>query len=606
MRRQRKQLRVYIEYPAQLPGQVVGQPRQAGIERAVVVSTAFGASLPPMRLLAIHDCHYVEAASANPHLVLAQVAGFDRAAYGLDDVRAHPLLFEHRDGRLLVCTTKLSQFVTARYATQEALRASLAHGIRLARAGLRTAWNSHGPRLCGRPMAARTRCRPTPPGERSCAGLTGTPTLAVDARVVASAVPGHAQTGAIDAGNPVGPPIPSTWPAGDGTLGVLEGVASRISYDGSQKVRWWLRSDSVGETALAFALRWKLERDERSRRIAANLLDWVYFRSGLFVDDAGRGSGGLLRWAWDNDACYGDNCIKVILSAIGVAALLGDERWDDRLVKTHPGQLPHDRRSRLPPELDPRAATWTGSAGRPIGTGRRRSMRRTTRRGFGARTYGSTTRPTSRSCSSARGAPSSMMMAAYPHDWRWTNGIQQERGRMLLTLAWLVRVDDQPQHRAWLRQIAEDMASCQDASGAIREELGELAKGSYRPPLSNAEYGSNEAALIQENGDPVADLLYTCNFAFLGLHEAHAATGEPLYRDMADRLAAFLVRVQVQSETHPELDGGWFRAFDYRQWEYWGSNADAAGAPGPSKSAGRRAGSRPCWRCVSWGLTCGT
>jgi hypothetical protein len=44
---------------------------------------------------------------------------------------------------------------------------------------------------------------------------------------------------------------------------------------------------------------------------------------------------------------------------------------------------------------------------------------------------------------------------------------------------------------------------------------------------------------------------------------------------MADRLAAFLVRVQVQSETHPELDGGWFRAFDYRQWEYWGSNADA-------------------------------
>jgi hypothetical protein len=44
---------------------------------------------------------------------------------------------------------------------------------------------------------------------------------------------------------------------------------------------------------------------------------------------------------------------------------------------------------------------------------------------------------------------------------------------------------------------------------------------------------------------------------------------------MADRLAEFLLRVQVQSEAHPELDGGWFRAFDFRQWDYWGSNADA-------------------------------
>jgi hypothetical protein len=44
---------------------------------------------------------------------------------------------------------------------------------------------------------------------------------------------------------------------------------------------------------------------------------------------------------------------------------------------------------------------------------------------------------------------------------------------------------------------------------------------------------------------------------------------------MADKLAEFLIRVQVRSEAHPELDGGWFRAFDFRQWDYWGSNADS-------------------------------
>ena len=32
--------------------------------------------------------------------------------------------------------------------------------------------------------------------------------------------------------------------------------------------------------------------------------------------------------------------------------------------------------------------------------------------------------------------------------------------------------------------------------------------------------------------------------------------------------------MQVKSEAHPELDGGWFRGFDYRRWEYWGSDAD--------------------------------
>ncbi len=69
-------------------------------------------------------------------------------------------------------------------------------------------------------------------------------------------------------------------------------------------------------------------------------------------------------------------------------------------------------------------------------------------------------------------------------------------------------------------------------------------------------------------------MLYTSNFALVGLHEAAAATGERLYREAGDRLAAFLCRIQVRSETHPELDGGWFRAFDFRRWDYWASNAD--------------------------------
>lgn len=145
---------------------------------------------------------------------------------------------------------------------------------------------------------------------------------------------------------------------------------------------------------------------------------------------------------------------------------------------------------------------------------------------------------------------------------------------MLLPLAWLVRADGSARHRDWLRRVGRDLLARQDACGAIAEEVGAEGHGSYGPPRSNEAYGTAEAPLIQQNGDPLCDLLYTSNFAFIGLYEAAAATGEQFYADAADRLAGFLCRCQVRSAAHPELDGGWFRAFDFRLWDYWASNAD--------------------------------
>ncbi|MGD1104697.1 MAG: hypothetical protein ABSA59_21850, partial [Terriglobia bacterium] len=36
----------------------------------------------------------------------------------------------------------------------------------------------------------------------------------------------------------------------------------------------------------------------------------------------------------------------------------------------------------------------------------------------------------------------------------------------------------------------------------------------------------------------------------------------------------FLCRIQASSSVHPELDGAWFRAFDFKIWDYWASNSD--------------------------------
>lgn len=567
----RKQVRLYVEYPAILPELTIGPVCRVSLKRVVAVSDAFGDALQAMQIVAVHDCHFVQVPSDRSHLVVGKVAGFDRAVHGLADTPTWPILFEHSNGTILVSTTKLSQFVTARYATKRAMQAIWQMVLGWLQPGI------NPPLLDWTPVV-----RPT--FGRDAALPAGSATRAVQrgidwhtsARMLLSEQGWKNYQRRYSKTPPevVGPLPDERWPAGDGRFGVLEGISSRIHFDGTQPARWWLRTDCNGESSLAFALRWKLDGDARSREVAGDLLDWTYFRSGLFENDSTKANYGLLHWAHDSmDALYQDNDVKAILGGLGTAGVLGTDRWDELLVKNILGNFRTtgrhgfrgQRLSNSQLEADgwqtcwcaetvtfkPHYEAWiwatylwlydkTGFA--PLLDRTRHAIR--------------------------------LMMEAYPHHWSWTNGFQQERARMLLPLAWLVRVDDRPEHRAWLKQITGDIERCQESCGAIREELGPLGQGLYQPTRSNAAYGTDEAPLIHDNGDPVADLLYTCNFAFLGLHEAHAATNDPQYRRMAGRLADFLVRVQVRSEAHPELDGGWFRAFDYRQWEYWGSNAD--------------------------------
>lgn len=570
----KKKLRLYVEYPAALPGLKVAAPRRATLERVVVASDAFGPALARMQLLAVHDCHFVEVEAAQPYLVVAKLAGFDRAVYGLDDVKAYPILFEHPRGGLLVCTTKLSQFVTARYAPKDAMQAVWQMVLGWLQPGREV------PRLDWTPTVRPTYSRDAklPPDAARQAIVRGIE-WHTRAKMLLDAASQDQyaeapQAGQINRVNKNPPPPDDVRQAGDGRFGLLEGFSSQISCQGKQPIRWWLRTDSNGESTLAFALRAKLDGDSRSRQIAANLADWVYFNSPFFQRDPAKANFGLLLWGTGTPSLYGDNDIKAILGVTGTAGALESDRWDEVLLENilgnfrttgvygfrgaclhNPSLLKsgwqhyrHARTIHYAPHYE--AWIWASYLWLYDKTKYRPLLELPLR---GVR----------------------MMMSAYPDNWQWTNGIQQERGRMLLTLAWLIRVDDRPEYRQWIKRLADDMEKCQDACGAIREELGAPGKGTCPPARSNAEYGKYEASLIQANGDPVADMLYTCNFTFLGLHEAYAATGDPQFCRMADKLADFLVRIQVTSEAHPELDGAWFRAFDYRKWDYWGSNADA-------------------------------
>ncbi|NQU22710.1 MAG: hypothetical protein HQ567_15645 [Candidatus Nealsonbacteria bacterium] len=570
----KKRLRLYVEYPASLPDVEVGRPRRTRIERAVVTSDLFGRELARLRIVAINGLHLVPVAVEKSHIVAARVAGFDTAVFGLPE-RTDPILFEHPRGNLLVSTTKLSHFVTGRYAPQDAWK-----GI----------WHAVFGWLCPeakpaeltwepivRPAYGRDEVLPKDAQRRALrrgvewfrkSKLLLHPSRLEEVTRAARA-DGLAPTPAADA------------PIGDGSLGILEAPQSIIQHDGSQLQSVARRGDCTGESAMAIALAGKVFGDPQMSKIAENLLDFWYFTSDACKRERGdpnHGAYGLIAWgittpAWYT-ANYGDDNARLLMGSWATAALTGEDRWDEPMMRCllanlrTTGQLgfrggridvpalgkqgwePFFRREIVNPWPHYEAYLWACYLWAYQQTGYELFYQRAE--------------------SALR-----LTMEQYTDGWRWTNGLAQEKARILLPLAWLVRVKDTPEHRAWLRKAFDGLVALQQPCGAIREELGLPGRGSYAPPASNEAYGGNEASLIQRDGDPVCDLLYTTNFALLGLHEAAAATGDKQMIAAENKLAEFLCRIQVRSRRQPSLDGGWFRAFDYRRWEHWASNADA-------------------------------
>lgn len=565
-------LHLYVEYPQGMPGLTTGETRDITLERVVVASETFGPQLPTGRILMMHGCRYLPLPARPAQLALARVAGFDTAVYGLPN-NTHPILFEHTPD-LLVATTKLSHFVTARYAPAECWEAVWRWIL---------AW-------AGTPLTASLAWTPTVRPSYHCeaplpaeiereALQRGIDWFRHARMLVDDQWEAEADRRRLAYPDGTGPGPEADWPVGDGRCGVLEGVSSAIRHDGSQFVRYYLRNDCAGETAMAMAVSSALSGASEERNAAANLSNFLFFHSNLAENHRTSPQyplHGLLRFSTDElygHAYYGDDTARSVLGVLTVAHLLNDSQWDKAVLRTLLATLrttgPQGFRGCRLEEGELLQRGWRFYRDEP------RVNYRPHYEGWVWAAYLRAWEATGyRPFLTAAQSAIAMTMAAYPDGWHWTNGIQQERARMLLPLAWLVRVEDTTEHRRWLRQMTEALLAGEDACGAIREELGRPEMGRYAPPATNAAYGADEAPLIQHNGDPLCDLLYTMNFALVGLHEAAAATGESAYAEAEERMVRFLCRIQVRSEAHQALDGAWFRAFDYRHWEYWASNSD--------------------------------
>jgi len=568
-----KHVRLYVEYPAALPNMEIAAPRKMEWERAVVTSDAFGPALARMRILMIQDCTYLPMVASAPHLVLARVVGFDVAKLGLPATNVWPVLFEHQQGNILVATTRLSQFIASRHAPTDAWRALWPMVFKWLCPDATVPPLEWTPLV--RPMYGKAE--PLPHDALTQAVRRGAQWYGKGRLLIHHDWQNLMQDAAnFNDGTGQGPT--PDLPPGDGTHGLLEGYSSRISDSGTQPMRWLLRADCNSEGAMAMALNGVANDDAKDRKIAANLVAFVLKNSPIQqgpAADPDNSAYGLLDWNARESGpqvYYGDDNARATLGLLMATTVLNDDTWDPALIRCMLGNFRSTgpdgfRNPRIDsPEFNVHDWKWFWKQSEGRWSGKKYTPHyQAYQWAVNLWLYDKTRfEPILSRTKSAIGE----MMRRFPDGWDCeANRQDSERARMLLPLAWLIRIEDTPLHRAWLDQVANYVIDAQDECGAIRQIVD-------HPGGGNASYGTGECPLVYESGDPATDLLYTTNFAFLGLHEAAAATGDVRLKRAAERIADFLIRIQIRSDKHTLLDGAWFRGFDFRRWDYWGSNAD--------------------------------
>lgn len=567
-----KNLRLYVEFPSFVPGINFSAPKKMNWERFVVNGNQFGSELPAMRILMAHESYVLPSTATNSLISAARVAGYDTAVYGMP-TNALPVLFSLHNGNIFVATTRLSSFITGRYAPSQ---------------DWGTVWDFILRELSQRdlpPLKIQRRVQSMyGPNEKLPSNyerrafreandwIFNSRLLVPENRVAELTVLFKKNVELTDAPS-------AKAKSGDGRFGILEGYSSTIGVNGSQPQRTPIRADCQAESAMVLGMDWLLHGTRKSFQTASNLLDFTYFNSDLCGGARGNPDHpafGLISWgstapAW-MVANYGDDNARAMLATMLTAASLDSARWDEPLLRalyanlrtTGPSGFRGDRidmpqlenhgwryfqdekRVNFSPHFE--AYSWACFLWAYRHTGQREFLDKTK---TGIR----------------------MMMEAFPDKWRWNDNM--ERAHMLLCLAWLVRIEDTAEHRGWLKLVADDLVKIQHSSGAIPEQFRGTEGSHYSIPKSNEAYGTGETPLLQQNGDPVSDQLYVTGFALLAFREAVAATGDERIRTAENKLAEYLCRIQIRSKEIPYLHGTWFRAFDFNRWEPWASSGDA-------------------------------
>lgn len=335
----------------------------------------------------------------------------------------------------------------------------------------------------------------------------------------------------------------------DGEGGIQEGLRHNIHPDGNQDILTQIRTDCTGEAAGAYRMYSKFTGEKKYEDIADALTRFVF---GPMVVRKGK-SRGMMRWtetAWK--ICYQDDVARAVLPALYSVVFLGKndlfaeaEPVLDYLVKT----------TAKDGCRQPRTDNNVGSEDRILALGNEpnglvsahynayyHAALLIAYRICGKEEYLDTAR---------RGLETIMRM--YP-DNRREQSETQEICRMFLPLSLLYKITGKEEHLEMLHRVTDDLMKLRHPFGGYCEwDTG------YTAVCSRNSNG--ECSLLTENGDPIADLLYSLNWLPLGFAFAYDATGDEKYMKLWREITVFFMKTQMKSE-NPLWDGGWCRAFD--------------------------------------------
>lgn len=162
------------------------------------------------------------------------------------------------------------------------------------------------------------------------------------------------------------------------------------------------------------------------------------------------------------------------------------------------------------------------------------------------------------------------LMRAYPQTAR-EHSQTQELCRLILPLALLHWVTGDPAKKLWLYEVADDLQAFCHPSGGFKE----WDEG-YTACCAGTKKG--ESSVLSQNGDPVADMMYSLTWLSVGLATARMVTRDKRFDDLWQEMAGFFSKTQIVSE-NKLLDGAWPRSIDLDYFEVYGVPNDLGWAP---------------------------
>jgi len=352
----------------------------------------------------------------------------------------------------------------------------------------------------------------------------------------------------------------------NGEGGIFEGLTHHITPDGKQAAVRTVRTDCTGEAGGAFQLHAFLHGDKgienRGKNLEAFCYENMQIKEGIFK--------GMIRWtqtAWG--VCYQDDVARAILPTLLISRFLkkspylGDavealeflasttarngnrkSRTDNlyldetaiKLMKQQPGETPSAHYNAYYHAALLLAWQLTGN----------NEFLSIAVKGL------------------------ECLMSVYPETKR-EQSETEEMCRLIFPLACLFEATRQEKHRDMLYRVANDLRKHLHPFGGYAEwDTG------YKAHCSRREKG--ECSLLAENGDPVADLLYSNNWLPMGFAYAYHATKDPFFRKLWEGIASFMIRTQLHSKNE-KLDGAWCRCFDMELREIYGVPHDVGWGP---------------------------